>query len=152
MNLIGGRDEQLEHYRKVRARIAVGQGPALLPPPEKKIARMVVPTIAQLDAERERREQIKLAALPEGVSSKALVEKIIREVAAEHLVPVTEMMSRSRRKTHMLSRRKAVWRIYTELGWSQARIGRYFGNDHATILQHIRGYTETQRLLKAARP
>lgn len=65
--------------------------------------------------------------------------EIVERVAREHDTTVIDIMSRSIFREHVLARWAAVKQIHEEHPtWSMARIGRFMGRDHSTILHVFR--------------
>ena len=63
---------------------------------------------------------------------------IIRQVAFENDTTVAEICGTSRCNIITKARRILAYRLYKELGWAKARIGRYINKDHTTIIHAIR--------------
>lgn len=78
--------------------------------------------------------------LPEGAPKKS-VRQIIAETAADHRIPVDEMLSERRQRHLVYARQDAMWRIRQQTTFSLPRIGGFFGGmDHTTVLHGIRAH------------
>lgn len=75
---------------------------------------------------------------------------MLREVAAEHKIPVETILGPSRRKTACAARHDAMWRIRS-LRWrgqgyhghpSYPQIGRWFGRDHTSVMAAVAKVSE----------
>lgn len=141
-----GLQEQLTHYRKVRQRIAANakpeydrplRQPAL--PYQPPVARMRVPSLVELDAMRTVRLKV-ASVIPGNLLVREKADRIVREVATKHDVTVEAIHSARRPYPLMRARREAMYRVYTELRWSQNRVGQYFGKDHSSVYEALRVY------------
>lgn len=64
---------------------------------------------------------------------------IIREVACEHGVTVSDILSQSRKYPIAAARHDAMKRIRAELKYSYPQIGRMFDRDHSSVIWACRG-------------
>jgi chromosomal replication initiation ATPase DnaA len=108
--------EQVEHYKAVRARIS---GAAIKP--KEKEEPMIV----------ERR-------LEEGFR-----QKIIRECAEEFGISVKDILGNSRVNHIVMARRKAAWIFYQRGTMSYPQIGRLLNKNHSTIIHAVKKYQES---------
>lgn len=68
------------------------------------------------------------------------VEEILNEVAEEYLLKVSDLKSENRKVVIVSARRKAMFRLRSELNYSFSEIGRIFGKDHSTVMSAINKY------------
>ena len=68
---------------------------------------------------------------------------MVREVSHRHGVPVREIFSPIKTRLVVAARREAIYRLKFEKPTvSAAKLGRWFGRDHSTILHAIACYQE----------
>lgn len=142
-----GLNEQLKHYQAVKQRIAANGRPEydrplqVLPrlsyqPP---VARMRVPTVAELDAELSI-QKIGKASVPPTLLMKVKADKILREVALKHAVTIADIRGPRRFIPLMRARREAMYRLHHEMSWSQIRVANYLNKDHSSVHHALGAY------------
>lgn len=68
---------------------------------------------------------------------------MVREVSHRHAVPVREIFSPNKTRLVVAARREAIYRLkFEKPSLSAAKLGRWFGRDHSTILHAIVCYQE----------
>lgn len=126
-------EQQVQHYKAVRARIASGAFK-----PKAKYVPVVL----------ERPPVMEPALAPEPIpdplprSSDPRVN-ILRDCANEYGCTLQELMSASRKTRIMLARRKAMYLLWQRGTMSKAHIGRYLNKDHTTVIHAIRSYEKS---------
>jgi Bacterial dnaA protein helix-turn-helix/Myb-like DNA-binding domain len=114
--------------------------PAPEPEPPAITARMVVPAIADAEAQPDSEAACWLEWLSSAPplvkpSRYDLARRIIREVARQHRVTVDDILGPRRDKHYIAARHEAMRRVWTEVrGLSSPLIGRLFKRDHTTVL------------------
>jgi hypothetical protein len=63
--------------------------------------------------------------------------KVLAECALESGLNVADLLAAGRRGVAVPARRKAMYRLWTELGWSLSKIGRRFGRDHTGVMHAV---------------
>lgn len=69
---------------------------------------------------------------------KEQIEKIIREVAEKHELPVERLLGRQRSGELIPARVEIAVRLRNELKMSYPQIGRAMGRDHSSIMYYIK--------------
>jgi hypothetical protein len=111
-------EEQVAHYKEVRARIV--QAGLRVPPPLPKV----------VTVERK-------PCPVEGFRG-----RILHECAKDHGVTVEDLIGWGRTTRLVNARRDAIWRLHQRGTMSLKQIGRLLNKDHTTILHAIRKYTK----------
>jgi hypothetical protein len=107
-------EEQVAHYKEVRARIV--QAGLRVPPPPHKVV------------------EVKRKPCPvEGFRG-----RILQECAKDHGVTVEDLIGWVRTTRLVNARRDAIWRLHQRGTMSLKQIGRLLNKDHTTILHAIR--------------
>ena len=70
-------------------------------------------------------------------STKSRVRAIVREVSEKHCVKAEDILSQSRKRTLVVARQEAMYRVRTEVGKSLLEIARHFNRDHSTVMHSI---------------
>ena len=107
-------EEQVAHYKEVRARIINGAPRAAIV----QEAQSIPVLFAEKDPRRE----------------------ILRECANEYGCTVADLMGDSRRSEIVHARRKAMYLIYSRGTMSKAGVGRYMKKDHTTVMHALKKY------------
>jgi Bacterial dnaA protein helix-turn-helix len=71
---------------------------------------------------------------------------LAQEVAAKHGITFEELFLAHRRRRYVLARREYYYRAATELKHSYAQIGRFFGQDHTTVMHGVNTYAAENNL------
>lgn len=74
-------------------------------------------------------------SLEQRISARGLTE-LVEEIAAEHAVPVADVLGRGRTKA-VAAARHAVMRAFRARGLSLPEIGSLLGRDHTTVLHAV---------------
>ena len=68
---------------------------------------------------------------------------VVREVSHRHAVPVREIFSPIKTRLVVAARREAIYRLkFEKPTTSAAKLGRWFGRDHSTILHALACYQD----------
>jgi len=126
--------EQVEHYRQVKARIS---GAPLKPKPK------AIPIVVQ------EVEQPKIEQKPRFIRN--FKERIIHECADEYGVTVEDVLGVARKNQVVLARRKAAWLFWKNTKMSYPQIGRLLNKDHSTIIYAVRTYEKELRKMEGDR-
>ena len=73
-------------------------------------------------------------------STKSQVRAIVRAVSEKHSVSVEEVLSQSRKRTLVVARQEAMYRVRSEVGKSLLEIARHFKRDHSTVMHSIEAH------------
>lgn len=71
---------------------------------------------------------------------------LAREVAAKHNITYEELFLAHRRRRYVTARREYYYRAAMELKHSYAQIGRFFGQDHTTVMHGVSTYAAENNL------
>lgn len=71
---------------------------------------------------------------------------LAREVAAKHGITYEELFMAHRRRRYVIARREYYYRAAVELKHSYAQIGRFFGQDHTTVLHGVSAFAREHNL------
>lgn len=71
---------------------------------------------------------------------------LAREVAAKHGITFEELFLPHRRRRYVHARREYYYRAAMELKHSYAQIGRFFGQDHTTVLHGVNTFAAENNL------
>ena len=68
---------------------------------------------------------------------------VVREVSHRHAVPMHEIFSPTKTRLVVAARREAIYRLkFEKPTTSAAKLGRWFGRDHSTIMHALACYQE----------
>lgn len=77
------------------------------------------------------------------ISPKDRAFSIVRQVAAEHNIPIADLLSNARLPHLVRARSVLYWRMRRQTHWSLPKIGRFCGGrDHTTVLYGLRAYAK----------
>ena len=117
--------EQVEHYKAVRARISGGVV-------KLKTIQEIQPD-PQPDPEPE----------PKARVERDFRKRIIADCAEEFGIRVKDILGNSRVNHIVMARRKAAWIFYQRGTMSYPQIGRLLNKDHSTIIHAVKKYQES---------
>ena len=117
--------EQVEHYKAVRARISAGV--------------VKLKTIEKIQPEPEP----DLVPEPKAPVERDFRKRIIAECAEEFGITVKDILGNSRVNHIVMARRKAAWIFYQRGTMSYPQIGRLLNKDHSTIIHAVKKYQQS---------
>lgn len=141
--LVAGEREQLAHYAPIRSRL-YGAAPAKLrapvvvapePLPPAEVAVSVVTV----------KERITPGNAPINMLTLCSWRFLVAVAAAKHRQSVADIMSHKRTQPVAKARHEAVYLIALHTTHSLARIARYLGRDHTTIINSLKHFPPFER-------
>lgn len=114
-------NEQIEHYKAVRARISN--------------AKPKISTKKIVEKEPEPEKEIPQIRINPGSRL-----HVVHECAEQFGVTIADIMGNSKVKKIMLARREAMWRLHKFKGMSKNNIGSFLNKDHSTVVYAITAY------------
>jgi len=130
------------HYAGIRAKF---RGPVTYCPPLRliktpEVLDMPVPQVRLPDPSSISQEMLDEYNKYFTKSTKSQVRAIVREVSEKHCVKVEDVLSQSRKRTLVVARQEAMYRVRTEVGKSLLEIARHFKRDHSTVMHSIEAH------------
>jgi hypothetical protein len=77
-------------------------------------------------------------AMRDTLDSRSVVAEVVEQVAAEHGIAVSDIMSNRRRGLLSEARHEVMWRLFKNTTLSCVEIGRQLNKDHSSVLYAIR--------------